>query len=177
MADSNITKRVLKNSLKILMSETSFSKICIADICNKCSMNRKSFYYHFHDKYELVNWTFDSEFVLKILPNVENSFVDILKALCGYLYTNRVFYRQAFAIEGQNSFCDHFADWSKKELAVKLKLDGEHIEYMNRTFSIMLLNSVKCWIIENESISPKEFVESFLHIFNNFSKEALSETK
>lgn len=28
----------------------------------KCGMNRKSFYYHFCDKYDLVNWIFDTEF-------------------------------------------------------------------------------------------------------------------
>ena len=63
MADSNITKRALAEALKELMEEKSFSKISVADICGKCNMNRKSFYYHFKDKYDLVNWIFDTEFI------------------------------------------------------------------------------------------------------------------
>ena len=59
MADSNITKKALAEALKELMEEKSFEKINIGDICEKCEMNRKSFYYHFKDKYDLVNWIFD----------------------------------------------------------------------------------------------------------------------
>ena len=55
MADSNITKKALADSMKNLMENEDFSKISVADICNKCGMNRKSFYYHFKDKYDLVN--------------------------------------------------------------------------------------------------------------------------
>ena len=60
MADSNITKRALATSLKELMLEQPFDKINVAQICARCNMNRKSFYYHFKDKYDLVNWIFDT---------------------------------------------------------------------------------------------------------------------
>ena len=63
MADSNITKRALATSLKELMAEQPFGKINVAQICERCNMNRKSFYYHFKDKYDLVNWIFDTEFI------------------------------------------------------------------------------------------------------------------
>ena len=63
MADSNITKLALSNALKELLAERPFEKISVSDICQKCSMNRKSFYYHFRDKYDLVNWIFDTEFM------------------------------------------------------------------------------------------------------------------
>lgn len=49
MADSNITKQALAVSLRELMAETSFDKINVAQICERCGMNRKSFYYHFRD--------------------------------------------------------------------------------------------------------------------------------
>lgn len=56
MADSNITKKALAASLKELMTEQSFEKINVTQICERCDMNRKSFYYHFKDKYDLINW-------------------------------------------------------------------------------------------------------------------------
>ena len=55
MADSNITKQALSTALKELMEEQSFEKISVSDICDRCHMNRKSFYYHFKDKYDLAN--------------------------------------------------------------------------------------------------------------------------
>lgn len=62
MPDSLITKRALASSLKELMKTQPLTKISVGDICEKCGMNRKSFYYHFCDKYDLVNWIFDTEF-------------------------------------------------------------------------------------------------------------------
>ena len=56
MADSNITKSALASALKELMETTPFAKITVSDICAKCNMNRKSFYYHFKDIYDLVEW-------------------------------------------------------------------------------------------------------------------------
>ena len=47
MADH--TKRALCTALKELMEEEPFQKISVADICARCDMNRKSFYYHFRD--------------------------------------------------------------------------------------------------------------------------------
>ena len=63
MPDSNITKKALANALKELMAEVSFRSISISDICGRCDMSRKSFYYHFKDKYDLVNWIYYNEFI------------------------------------------------------------------------------------------------------------------
>ncbi|MBE6350716.1 MAG: TetR family transcriptional regulator, partial [Spirochaetaceae bacterium] len=62
MSNSNITKQALANAFKELMFEKSFTRITINDICSKCSLNRKSFYYHFKDKYDLLNWIFYVDF-------------------------------------------------------------------------------------------------------------------
>ena len=62
MPYSNITKKALAMAMKELIEQIPFSKISVSDICEKCGMNRKSFYYHFKDKYDLVNWIFDVEF-------------------------------------------------------------------------------------------------------------------
>ena len=54
MADSNITKSALARALRELMEEQPFEKIQIAQICERCGMNRQSFYYHFKDKFEFL---------------------------------------------------------------------------------------------------------------------------
>lgn len=117
MADSNITKKALANALKELMSEVPFEKINVAQICERCDMNRKSFYYHFKDKYDLVNWIFDVEFI-SILSSENFNFVNttledrlkFLDILCETFYENRVFYRKILKIKGQNSFSEHFRE-------------------------------------------------------------------
>ena len=66
MADSNITRNAMAAAMKALMKEKKLSKISISDICGACGMNRNSFYYHFKDKYDLINWIFYTEFVSNI---------------------------------------------------------------------------------------------------------------
>lgn len=105
MADSGITKRALAEALKKQMNDEPFEKISISDICDRCDMNRKSFYYHFNDKFELVNWIFDTEFQA---ASVNQCGFNYLSLLCRYLYENRVFYRKAMRIQGQNAFSSHF---------------------------------------------------------------------
>ena len=111
MPDSLITKRALASSLKELMKTQPLTKISVGDICEKCGMNRKSFYYHFCDKYDLVNWIFDTEFSeIRNRPDHIANFEDI----CEYFYSDREFYRSALQITGQNSFRDYFRTaWSR----------------------------------------------------------------
>jgi probable dihydroxyacetone kinase regulator len=54
---SEITKRALSESLKKLLSEKPLDKITVTDIVNDCGVNRQTFYYHFQDLYDLVEWT------------------------------------------------------------------------------------------------------------------------
>lgn len=63
MSDSLITKKAIAGSLKELMRKKSLEKITVSDIVKNCGLNRQTFYYHFKDKYDLVNWIFNKEIV------------------------------------------------------------------------------------------------------------------
>lgn len=54
---SEITKRALEESLKHLLLEKPLNKITINDIAEDCGINRMTFYYHFKDIYDLVEWS------------------------------------------------------------------------------------------------------------------------
>ena len=66
MPDANMSRKTLSFAMTELMKTESFQKISISDICDLCHMNRKSLYYHFKDKYDLVNWIFDNEFIAAV---------------------------------------------------------------------------------------------------------------
>ena len=53
---SQITKRALEQSLKNLLLQKPLNKITISDITEDCGINRMTFYYHFKDIYDLVEW-------------------------------------------------------------------------------------------------------------------------
>ncbi len=54
---SQITKRALEQSLKNLLLKKPLTKITVGDIAEDCGINRMTFYYHFKDIYDLVEWS------------------------------------------------------------------------------------------------------------------------
>ena len=54
---SELTKRALEQSLKNLLLQKPLNKITISDIADDCGINRMTFYYHFKDIYDLVEWS------------------------------------------------------------------------------------------------------------------------
>lgn len=60
---SQTTKRALAQSLKKLLQTKPLSKITINDIAEDCGVSRMTFYYHFADIYDLVEWTCQEETV------------------------------------------------------------------------------------------------------------------
>lgn len=162
-ADSNLTKRALATALKEIMKEIPFEKVNVTQICDKCSMNRKSFYYHFKDKYDLVNWIFDTEFVMEVAKKQLNSDrYDFLDDLFGYFYENRSFYRKVLRIKGQNSFSEHFREYicpvlkkSLEELSGGCRAEEFYVDFYADAFICALIR----WIIDGGGEKPDKFAE------------------
>lgn len=55
------TKKALAASLKKLLSQKPMDKITVVDIVEDCEVNRQTFYYHFKDIYDLVEWIYTNE--------------------------------------------------------------------------------------------------------------------
>lgn len=51
------TKNDLENALKQLLKVRPLSKVTIKDLCEACNIYRVSFYYHFKDIYDLMEWS------------------------------------------------------------------------------------------------------------------------
>ena len=175
MADSNITKNALAAALRRLMKDQGFEKISVSEICEECGMNRKSFYYHFKDKYDLVNWIFYDEFLTDLQVASYETGWDALKDLCRKFYEDRDFYLEALKIEGQNSFCDYVAEtigplvsYFTEEL---FKQDTER-EFFCTFFTDALLHSIMRWLNGHMNMSPEAFVDNIQRIFVDIASSA-----
>lgn len=56
------TKKAIAYTFKDLLKEKSFNKITINDIAKRSDINRQTFYYHFQDIRDLVEWICIEEF-------------------------------------------------------------------------------------------------------------------
>lgn len=55
------TKQAMEESLKRLLLQKPLNKITISDITEDCEVNRMTFYYHFKDIYDLVEWSCEED--------------------------------------------------------------------------------------------------------------------
>ena len=192
MADSNITKLALSNALKELLAERPFGKISVSDICQKCSMNRKSFYYHFRDKYDLVNWIFDTEFMELVRAHELNITVrsfdfderwENIEVFCRYFYDNRIFYRSVLKVEGQNSFSSHFREFLQPLLRLRVEdmLEEEIPQIVYDFVADGIVCAIERWLLEKNCISPEEMLKSLKKLiqilFKSLDRRANSDPK
>ena len=59
--NSTNTKQMLAEALIVLSNKKDFSKITISELVSYCNINRKTFYYHFTDIYDLLEWHLNNE--------------------------------------------------------------------------------------------------------------------
>lgn len=86
---SDITKKELKKSLMRLLEKESFDKITVKKIVEDCGVNRNTFYYHFRDVFDLLEYLFTSEAedVLNMSEKTQdwhNGFMQITDYLVGH---------------------------------------------------------------------------------------------
>lgn len=53
---TNLTKRALADALKELLGHRTLDRITVQDVSDAANVSRKTFYYHFHDIYDLMEW-------------------------------------------------------------------------------------------------------------------------
>lgn len=153
MSASELTKRVLSEGIKELMEKTPLSKISVGDICAHCGISRNTFYYHFKDKFDLVNWIFYTE-SMGHLTNFASpdAWADGLIELFRYLQENRRFYINALEVIGQNSFSEYLLEFYRNllvacihELKGDKSIGDEEIDFISRFFAHAIAGMIMDW--------------------------------
>ena len=93
------TKRKMAAALKELMQTTAFEKITVADIAELSNIHRQTFYYHFQDRYDLLDWLLYHELLVDFLDGLtfENMYDKFTKMFATML-ADKKFYQSALTI-------------------------------------------------------------------------------
>ena len=112
MADSQITKKALGDGLKELVRKKGFDKVSVGDITGACGMGRQSFYYHFQDKFELLEWVYYQDAFAPLCEGITlQNWPMKLRAMLDRMYDERKFY--VAAIKAQPG---HFSESLSRSL-------------------------------------------------------------
>lgn len=95
------TKLKLASALQELMKESSLNRISIQTLTKHCGANRQTFYYHFADIYDLLQWTYIEGLLKPIIhDHCFTNWEDDFLIICNYISKNLDFVRNTLSSEG-----------------------------------------------------------------------------
>ena len=167
MKRSNRTKQDLASSLKLLMRTSCLSDISVQDLVDSSGISRHTFYYHFIDKQDLVQWVFRSEVVEPMEKESEN-YLEKLMGVMERMQKEPAFYTRALEVGGQNSFSEYFhdtmlhmAESSLREFAQVqgCELPEQRCDFAARFVTYAVVGIIKEWIKAGLKEDPHQVME------------------
>ena len=147
-------KDLLSEGLYYFDATKAFRKITIKQICDKTGVIRGTFYNHFMDKYEALEYLIHRMFY-KGIEHESNP--QIIKHIFQTVSDNRDFFKPCYRITGQNGFEDLMSNVFKKYLEMyylfRCEWDGfkVHSRFLVDYYANDLLYFLKYWIAHNLS--------------------------
>lgn len=94
MAARRDTKGMFAAKLEEMTETQPLSKVRVSDLCWECDVERRVFYYHFKDKYDLVAWMFARDYLSGASGTTSFS-QELYIEMHRSLWERRAFYRRA----------------------------------------------------------------------------------
>ena len=173
------TRRILAESLENLLEKRELKDITVNEIVGNCGAARSTFYHHFKDKYDLVNWIFYVDFLTNMGgKNFENEW-DVLVAVCNIFYQNKAFYQSALRIEGQNSFKDYFYEMLEPVMAFFAQdlFQVQNQKLFVTFFCDAFLTAVLRWFSMESELEPETFVEELKEVIYRSSEKIVAKAE
>lgn len=182
---SQVTKRALEQSLKNLLLKKPLTKITVGDITDDCGINRMTFYYHFKDIYDLVEWSCleDAKRALdeKITYDTwQQGLLQIFKAV----QENKPFILNVYRCvhrEQVEKYLQPLVDQLLlnviNEEAAGITVRDEDKQFIAQVYSYMFIGLMLDWIKDDMREDPQQIVEKLSKLIKGSVSVALSRFK
>ncbi len=163
------TKHTLVASLKKFMETKPLSKITISEICNDCGMNRKTFYYHFEDIYDMLQWMLEQEALIVVKQfDMLNDYEEVIRFIIDYVDANNHILSCAYDAmgrEGMKRF--FFADFNISirtiiegmEKSLKLSVSPNYKQFLCDFYTNALSGILLDWFLDRSTRTREEMIE------------------
>ena len=171
MQQKREVKVLLSESFKELALEKPVEKITIKQITDRAGVIRVTFYNHFQDKYELLEWICREEVInpsrILLQNNMQREAVTFIFTA---LLKNKGFYSHVAHTTGQNSFesimkelisemiAEHFQSNSSQHAERYSWISAKWIaDYYSQSFTFVVMS----WIDKDMSVPPEDMVNIY----------------
>ena len=178
---SQITKRALEQSLKNLLQQKPLSKITISDITEDCGISRMTFYYHFKDIYDLVEWAC-AEDAARALQNKktydtwQQGFVQIFHAV----QENKVFVMNVYRCVNREQVEKYLVPLTDQlimgvitERAAGMTVREADQQFIAQVYSYAFVGIMLDWIRDDLRADPEELVNRLAMVIRGGITQAL----
>ena len=172
---SQFTKRALEDSLKHLLLKKPLNKITINDIAVDCGINRMTFYYHFKDIYDLVEWVCleDAKRALdgkSSYDTWQQGFVRIFRAV----QENKPFVMNVYRCVSREQVEHYLTPLTDdllmgviNELSADMVVREEDKAFIARVYSYAFVGLMLDWIKDDMRSDPEKLVARFALVIHD----------
>ena len=171
---ANFTEKAILDTLNELLKTQTIDRITVKDLTEACGISRNTFYYHYHDIYEVLTKDFieRADALLKA-HDEDESWEDLFIEGLSFLYENRIAINHIYGSVDSDSL-DRFLDkvvYHYTLGAVEEESGGGH--YSDRTIALAadfyknaLVGAVLGWIENDMKESPEKLAHLYSSVFS-----------
>lgn len=176
------TEDTLIDSMNNLLEYKPIDKITVRDIVSDCNLTRQTFYNHFSDIYELVEYS-----AKKNTEQILNEFSDYENWQDGFYQIMLVLKQHKAIVKNvyQSAYRDLMEKYIFKVLysyiiavvekqAQGMKIDQKHKDFIAHFYGLAFIAVILEWIMEDMKEDPAEIVEQIGVLIHGDFKKALN---
>ena len=170
MGTSDRTKLLLAEQLKRMSRGVPFGKLRVAELCARCGIDRRTFYYHFRDIYDLAAWIFSHTLEECLSQAASQPGQTKLTLLLRRLEEDAAFYRCALEDYSQNALGEYIIGQSIA-LYERLLKKARRVEQLSEEdlFAISYhcrgsVAMIRLWLLADRRNPPEAMAQSILAV-------------
>lgn len=172
------TYTLLKNALYELLSKNSFDNIKVNDICNTAMVHRTTFYSHFSDKYDLLNYCIKDiendireKIDIRTCNNIQEFYKKLIMNLLDYIEEKKDLFKNMLKnnydtdiVSIFKSTCTSFIlEMLQKEESSGLNHDMP-LELIAKFYSGAVVYSISWWIESKNNLSKEVLCDNLMSL-------------
>ena len=176
------TKKSLADALKKMMIIKPIDRITVNDLVETCGVSRQTFYYHFDDVYDLLEWVFEEDANANlpsevVYDNWQNDVIMWFK----YLYENSTFALNVYNsnsrlymlryIRGRLRSCIR----SFSEIVAEdREIDRQDFEFIVEFYSYIVVGLISQWMDQGMQLPKEIATDKVMKVLDNSIENIMS---